>query len=98
LKSNRSRNAQKTDPLLITLAESIGSTLGTLAAKADVAQKMLTEGSSKLKREGQRLVRRGKTIARTLSAKKKKKSRTRAARPRSRKRPTRQRAPASAAN
>jgi hypothetical protein len=54
------------NPLLISLAKSIGSTLGTLAAKVDVAQKMLVEGSRTLKRRSGRMVPKRKTRANAL--------------------------------
>ena len=66
LKPDRSRKAPKMNPLLISLAKSIGSTLGTLAAKVDVAQKMLVEGSRTLKRRSARMVPKRKTRANAL--------------------------------
>jgi hypothetical protein len=57
-----SRKRTKADLVLVNLAESIGSTLGTLAAKADAAQKALTTSdiASSIGREGQKLVRTAK--------------------------------------
>jgi|tagenome__1003787_1003787.scaffolds.fasta_scaffold20981957_7 hypothetical protein len=60
--ATRSRTRTKADSVLVNLAESIGSTLGTLAAKADAAQKALTASdiASSIGREGQKLVRSAK--------------------------------------
>jgi hypothetical protein len=56
----------KDEALLISMAESIGSTLGSIAAKADAAQKALSPShfAENVQREGQRLVRKSKTAAR----------------------------------
>jgi|SRR6516164_349874 hypothetical protein len=56
----------KDEALLISMAESIGSTLGSIAAKADAAQKALSAShiAETVQREGKRLVRKGKTVAR----------------------------------
>jgi hypothetical protein len=43
LKTTRSRKHPKDETILVTLAESIGSTLGSIAAKADATQKALTK-------------------------------------------------------
>jgi hypothetical protein len=69
LKTTRTRKSSKHDPILISLAESIGSTLGSLAARADAAQKALTRAqvTTKLEREGKKLVRKGKKLAHDLS-------------------------------
>jgi hypothetical protein len=63
--ASRSHKPAKTESLLVNLAESIGSTLGTLAAKADAAQKVLAESEivSSIEREGKNLVRRTKAVA-----------------------------------
>jgi hypothetical protein len=63
--SSRARKSTKTESLLMSLAESIGSTLGTLAAKADAAQKVLvnSEVGTTLGRKGKRLVRKTKEVA-----------------------------------
>ena len=55
----------KDEALLISMAESIGSTLGSIAAKADAAQKALNPSriAKTVQREGKKLVRKGKTIA-----------------------------------
>ena len=56
----------KDEALLISMAESIGSTLGSIAAKADAAQKALSPShiAETVQREGKKLVRKSKTIAR----------------------------------
>jgi hypothetical protein len=56
----------KDEALLISMAESIGSTLGSIAAKADAAQKALSAShiAETVQREGKRLVRKSKTVAR----------------------------------
>jgi hypothetical protein len=62
----RTRSHAKDAALLTSLAESIGSALGTIAAKANAAQKALS-GSSAVhvaEREGKRLARRSKRAAR----------------------------------
>ena len=71
----------KPDSVLVNLAESIGSTLGTLAAKADAAQRALTKrdiadvGSS-VQREGTKIVR---SARKAVAGAKKKAARTVAA-------------------
>jgi hypothetical protein len=56
----------KDEALLISMAESIGSTLGSIAAKADAAQKALSPShiAETVQRKGKRLVRKSKTVAR----------------------------------
>jgi hypothetical protein len=56
----------KDEALLISVAESIGSTLGTIAAKANAAQKALTGRRvlHAVKRERKKLMRKSKRIAR----------------------------------
>jgi hypothetical protein len=56
----------KDEALLISMAESIGSTLGSIAAKADAAQKALSPShiAETVHREGRKLVRKSKTVAR----------------------------------
>ncbi|HXT74806.1 MAG TPA: hypothetical protein VN780_00820 [Candidatus Eisenbacteria bacterium] len=63
--ASRSHKHAKTESLLVNLAESIGSTLGTLAAKADAAQKALAKSDiiSNIERNGKKLVRRTKAVA-----------------------------------
>ena len=58
------RRHTKDAALLTSLAESIGSALGTIAAKANAAQKVLTRSSAAhiVEREGKRLARRTKTV------------------------------------
>jgi len=45
-----SRKPSKDEALLVSVAESVGSTLGTLAAKANAFQKALTPGAKPGKR------------------------------------------------
>ena len=54
------------EALLVSIAESIGSALGSIAAKADAAQKALnpTRIAETVQREGRKLVRKSKTGAR----------------------------------
>jgi hypothetical protein len=47
LKHTGSQKSSKTNPILISLAETIGSTLGSIAAKADAAQKAATKALKK---------------------------------------------------
>ncbi len=69
MKTTRTHKSSKHNPILISLAESIGSTLGSIAAKADAAQKALTRAqvTTKLEREGKKLVRKGKKLAHDLN-------------------------------
>jgi hypothetical protein len=62
----RSGKHSKDEGLLLSVAESIGSTLGTIAAKADAAQKAITRSSiaHTAEREGTNLVRKSKSLAR----------------------------------
>jgi hypothetical protein len=62
LKTTRSHKSSKDQALLTSLAESIGSTLGSIAAKVDAAQKALTKRNvlDRIEREGKRLVRKSK--------------------------------------
>lgn len=57
--------SSKDQALLISVAESIGSTLGAIAAKADAAQKAITGSSivSDVKRETKKLVHKSKRAA-----------------------------------
>jgi hypothetical protein len=61
VKTSRSHKSPKDQALLISVAETIGSTLGAIAAKADAAQKAITGGDvvGKVKRETSKLVRKG---------------------------------------
>lgn len=56
----------KDEALLISMAKSIGSTLGSIAAKADAAQKALSPShiAETVQREGKKLVRKSKVVAR----------------------------------
>jgi hypothetical protein len=58
--------SRKHTPLLVSVAESIGSTLGSIAAKADAAQKAMSRSDvlGKFERQGKKLVRRGKKTGR----------------------------------
>jgi hypothetical protein len=62
----KARRHTKDEALLISMAESIGSALGSIAAKADAAQKALSPGhiAETVQREGKKLVRKSKTVAR----------------------------------
>jgi hypothetical protein len=62
----RTSKRSKDETLLISMAESIGSTLGTIASKANAAQKALTHSSvaRNLKRERKIITRKGKTAVR----------------------------------
>jgi hypothetical protein len=63
--STHSHTHTKSEGLLVNLAESIGSTLGTLAAKADAAQKVLTGNglAAKTEKQVKNVVRKAKTAA-----------------------------------
>lgn len=73
MKSTRSHKHSKTEELLVSLAESVGSTLGTIAAKAGAAQKALSRSdiTGHLEREGKKIVRRSKKLV-SIAAKPKK--------------------------
>jgi len=62
----RTSKVKKDRALFISVAESIGSTLGTLAAKANAAQKVITgsPAAHRVKREARKLMRQGKSVAR----------------------------------
>jgi hypothetical protein len=62
----RTRSHAKDAALLTSLAESIGSALGTIAAKANAAQKALGRSSAVhvVEREGKRLARKSKRAVR----------------------------------
>jgi hypothetical protein len=62
----RTRSRAKDAALLTSLAKSIGSALGTIAAKANAAQKALSRSSAVhvVEREGKRLARRSKRAVR----------------------------------
>ncbi len=65
MKTSSTRKSPKDQTLLISVAESIGSTLGAIAAKADAAQKAITgsDVAGSVKRESKKLVRKGKLAA-----------------------------------
>jgi hypothetical protein len=65
MKANKRRHA-KDAALLTSLAESIGSAMGTIAAKVNAAQKVLARSSAVhvVEREGKRLARRSKRVIR----------------------------------
>ena len=54
MKTTRSHKHSKDEGILISMAESIGSTLGSIAAKADAAQKALTRSTTKVERESKK--------------------------------------------
>jgi hypothetical protein len=60
------RGRTKDTALLTSMAESIGSALGTIAAKANAAQRVLARSSAAhvVQREGKRLARSSKAVAR----------------------------------
>jgi hypothetical protein len=62
----RTSKRNKDSALLISVAESIGSTLGTLAAKANAAQKAITRSRAahSVKREAKKLMRKSKSVTR----------------------------------
>ena len=62
----RTGRHSKDEALLISMAESIGSTLGSIAAKADAAQKALSAShiAETVQREGKKLVRKSNAVAR----------------------------------
>jgi hypothetical protein len=65
MKARNGKNT-KSEPLLNTVAESIGAALGTIAAKADAAQKALTHSNvvRSAEREVKKLARKTKRAAR----------------------------------
>jgi hypothetical protein len=71
----------KSQDLLVSVAESIGSTLGALAAKADAAKDAIVGGTDtavkEAKREATKLARKGKsTVAKARRSKSARKART----------------------
>ena len=62
------RQASKDEALLIDVAESIGSTLGQLAAKASAAPEILSDIAHAVEREGNKLKRKTKSVARKLTS------------------------------
>jgi len=67
MSSNQHRHT-KDEALLVTVAESIGSTLGTIAAKASAVPDALAHTSfvQTAEREGKKFVGKSKTVARKL--------------------------------
>jgi hypothetical protein len=65
MKTSRTRESSKDQPLLINVAESIGSALGAIAAKADSAQRAITRSdlAGTVKAEAEKLLRKGKRAA-----------------------------------
>jgi hypothetical protein len=61
----------KDEALLISMAESIGSTLGNIAAKAGATQKALSPShiAETIQREGKSLLRKSKSVARRTTNK-----------------------------
>jgi hypothetical protein len=62
----RRHKPSKDEAFLMSVAQSVGSTLGTIAAKADAAQKAITCRTfvDAVERKGKKLVRKGKGVAR----------------------------------
>jgi hypothetical protein len=58
----------KDETLLVTVADSIGSTLGAIAAKASAVSEALSDSSflQTAEREGKKIVQKGKTVARRI--------------------------------
>jgi hypothetical protein len=63
LNATRSRKPTKDKAILVSLAESIGSTLGSIAAKADATQKALTK-----RRMTAHVARKSKAVARRVKS------------------------------
>jgi hypothetical protein len=65
VKTSRTRKSPKNQALLISVAESIGSTLGAIAAKADAAQRAITGSDvvADVKRKTTKIVRKGNRAA-----------------------------------
>jgi hypothetical protein len=81
LKTTRTHKGSHT-PLLVSMAESIGSTLGTIAAKAGAAQKAMSKSDviGKLERGSKKLVRTGKSAGKKAARNRKKNKTVRKAR------------------
>jgi hypothetical protein len=62
------RHASKDEALFVSVAESIGSTLGALAAKASAAPEILSDMAHTVEREGNKLKRKTKAVARKISS------------------------------
>jgi hypothetical protein len=65
--TQRHGSQSKDEALLVSVAESIGSTLGTIAAKANAAPKALSDMAQSVEREGKRLTRKTQSAARKLT-------------------------------
>lgn len=67
-----SHKASRSEPILTSVAESIGSTLGTIAAKAGAVQRAFTEKVAEAKPEMRRVAKRATKAAKraTTSVKK----------------------------
>jgi hypothetical protein len=67
MKSSRTHKS-KDQPLLISVAESIGSTLGAIAAKADAAKEALSgsPAATSVKRKSKKIVRKGQRATANL--------------------------------
>src|SRR5580704_12419156 len=65
--TQRHGTQSKDEALLVSVAESIGSTLGSIAAKANAAPKALSEMAHSVEREGKRLTRKTQSAARKLT-------------------------------
>jgi hypothetical protein len=64
VKTAASHAPSKTEDLLVSLAETVGSTLGTIAAKVDTAHKAFSKSdiTGKIERSGKKLVRQSKKL------------------------------------
>ena len=64
MKTAASHAPSKTEDILVILAESVGSTLGTIAAKVDTVQKAFSKSdiTGKLERGGRKLIRQSKKL------------------------------------
>jgi hypothetical protein len=82
VKTSRTHKSPKDQDLLISVAESIGSTLGAIAAKADAAQKAITGRNigSNRRRETSKLARKGNRAAARVKRSVKRSNPARAAR------------------
>jgi hypothetical protein len=65
VKTSRTHKSPKNQALLISVAESIGSTLGAIAAKADAAQRAITGSNvvADVKRKTTKIARKGNRAA-----------------------------------
>jgi hypothetical protein len=67
---SRERKRKKGEAFLISVAESIGSTMGTIVGRANAAQKAVTQSpvARTVKREGKKLVGKSKKAKTTMPA------------------------------